>query len=550
IPLIVRLVHQHIVQHQLIAETTHNGLVSTIQIPTAIGGFYIGPKSDRRLGIETGSGHAVSTSNDLVGYAPIYQVVVPQLLVIGALFLQTLVLRRRVVQRAALGHQIKPGSFVDSLGRSVSIQPSLNATILDSLLILFDLVFERGLTGKVDCLQHQASRLVDYEKVAGPVGQVGLHVQPCGTSVQKLVHVLNEQIGLDALGCVFAVTRGVCAPRRRRPAHGARSLLGLAPLLHMVERDMAGRPADRSVPVRRERQRQHGWIERVAEQVGPLIAKTIECVRNGGQSGGFAVEHDQSMDQIEQNGAYLHQLELAREQFIGDKVVLDVFVVVFEQVDANERVVGRRSDRHHARLPVGLAEARLARDQPLGEDRWRVQCAQNGLKLDGILEQVGVHAAHFGPALQKRVHIEADLFHLELEQVVVRVVYLVSLVLVRTQLLVQTALQIDSGRGGRHLPAVLSRQCQQFFELGLLLEGARGVQQPGQLVDKVAVALQIVVYVAKGVLDQADQIWPVWLTWRAEPFARLVHGHKIDYFVQDLLQVGLFDVRLAAVAFE
>ncbi len=44
------------------------------------------------------------------------------------------------------------------------------------------------------------------------------------------------------------------------------------------------------------------------------------------------------MDYGQDYGGKLNQLHLSGEKLVGDKVVLDVFVIVFQQVDADERV--------------------------------------------------------------------------------------------------------------------------------------------------------------------------------------------------------------------
>ena len=44
------------------------------------------------------------------------------------------------------------------------------------------------------------------------------------------------------------------------------------------------------------------------------------------------------MDDGQDYGGQLDQLHLSGEKLVGDKVVLDVFVIVLQQVDADERV--------------------------------------------------------------------------------------------------------------------------------------------------------------------------------------------------------------------
>jgi hypothetical protein len=111
-------------------------------------------------------------------------------------------------------------------------------------------------------------------------------------------------------------------------------------------------PTNRFILIGRERERQHGLIQRL--HVARATSRTTrigvcsaECSRGArglqkvssverGQRDGLLVVIEHAMNQVEYDGAELYELELTREELVRDKVVLDVFVVVLEQVDADE----------------------------------------------------------------------------------------------------------------------------------------------------------------------------------------------------------------------
>ena len=86
--LIGRTVNDDVVEHELIAQTAHNRLILNVVEPAAIGGLHVGPEANGRSGVHAGSGHAVAASDYFVGDAAIYQIVVPQLFVVGRLDLK------------------------------------------------------------------------------------------------------------------------------------------------------------------------------------------------------------------------------------------------------------------------------------------------------------------------------------------------------------------------------------------------------------------------------------------------------------------------------
>ncbi len=85
-------------------------------------------------------------------------------------------------------------------------------------------------------------------------------------------------------------------------------------------------------------------------------------MRDARQGVGLAIKNQSPMNDVQHDCTYLNQLQLSGKQLVGDKVVLDISVVVFEQVDSYERVDGRRSQRNHIGVPVWLTETRLARN--------------------------------------------------------------------------------------------------------------------------------------------------------------------------------------------
>lgn len=174
-------------------------------------------------------------------------------------------------------------------------------------------------------------------------------------------------------------------------------------------------------------------------------------------TGHLFVKSQNTANQMQNDGAYLNELQLTREQLVRDEIVLDVPVVVLEQIDADERVDGGWRQREHGTLPIGLAKARLARDQPVEleqrlleffDERTRVEIVENALKLERVAYGVTIRArcfiiilrvsarfAQLGPCSTQRLQVVRDLFHFDLELHIVGVAHLVILGLRKSKLI-------------------------------------------------------------------------------------------------------------------
>lgn len=134
--------------------------------------------------------------------------------------------------------------------------------------------------------------------------------------------------------------------------------------LNIIKRDVISAPTDRPILIGREVKRMQSLIG-IAEQAEVNSGGVLNASGLDTTSRGLLVKAQYSGDEMQDDGAYLNELQLTREQLVRDEVVTHVSVIVLEQIDADERIDSRRRQREHSAVPVRLAKARLACDEPV-----------------------------------------------------------------------------------------------------------------------------------------------------------------------------------------